>query len=82
MNEEKLYISVRDFGIGMPKEHLQKVFKKYYRVEESSLRFQGLGIGLFISKQIVERHGGRIGVLSEVGEGSEFFFEMDSKQIT
>ena len=80
MNEEKLYISVRDFGIGMPEEHLQKVFKKFYRVEESSLRFQGLGIGLFISKQIVERHGGKIGVLSKVGEGSEFFFELDSKQ--
>ncbi len=82
MNEEKLYISVRDFGIGMPEEHLKKVFKKFYRVEETSLRFQGLGIGLYISRQIVERHGGKIGVLSKVEEGSEFYFELDSKDST
>lgn len=68
------YFSVRDFGMGISNEHIESVFKKFYRVEETSLRFQGLGIGLYISRQIIERHGGKIGVKSKQNEGSEFFF--------
>ena len=71
---DKVYIAVKDFGIGMSQEHQQKVFGKFYRVEETSERFQGLGIGLFICQQIIERHQGTIGVKSAPGEGSEFYF--------
>jgi two-component system sensor histidine kinase/response regulator len=72
--DNTLYLAVKDFGIGMPEEHLQQVFEKFYRVEKTSLRFQGLGIGLYISKQIIERLGGEIGVNSKLGQGSEFYF--------
>jgi signal transduction histidine kinase len=72
--DEKLYVSVKDFGIGMSKEHQKKVFGKFYRIEETSERFQGLGIGLYICQQIIQRHQGTIGVKSKPGEGSEFYF--------
>lgn len=72
----EVYFSVRDHGIGMSTEHLQKVFDKFYRIEETSERFQGLGIGLYICKEIIERHNGKIGVDSALGEGSEFYFKI------
>ena len=71
---DEIYFSVRDFGIGMAKEHQQQIFGKFYRVEETSERFQGLGIGLYICLEIIERHQGKIGVNSEPGKGSEFYF--------
>lgn len=73
-DSEKVYVGVKDFGIGMTEDHFKNVFNKYYRVEETSLRFQGFGMGLFICKQIIERHGGEIGVKSKLGAGSEFYF--------
>lgn len=66
-------ISVRDFGIGIPPEDQKYVFDRFYRVNESSRRFSGLGLGLFISAEIIKRHGGTIGVDSS-GTGSEFHF--------
>lgn len=69
-----LRVSVLDFGIGIP-EHKQKgVFDKFYRVEESSLRFQGLGIGLYICAEIIRQHHGTYGVKSQQGHGSTFYF--------
>ncbi|MCY1548861.1 Sensor protein SrrB [compost metagenome] len=70
----KLHLSVIDHGIGMLPEQQEHVFDKFYRVEESSQRFQGLGIGLYICAEIIRRHGGDIGVKSEYGKGSEFYF--------
>lgn len=70
----QLYFSVKDFGIGMSEEHQQKIFDKFYRVEETSERFQGFGIGLYICHEIIQRHKGTIGVSSIPGEGSEFYF--------
>lgn len=72
--DKRLYVSVKDYGIGISADHLKNIFNKFYRVEETSLRFQGLGIGLYISRQIIERHEGQIGVYSKPGEGSEFYF--------
>ena len=69
-------ISIKDNGIGMGKHHLEKIFDRYYRVEEHAIQFQGLGIGLFISYEIIQRHGGKIWVESEPGKGSIFYFTL------
>ncbi|MEE1946530.1 hybrid sensor histidine kinase/response regulator [Pedobacter sp. KR3-3] len=74
VNEGALYVAVKDSGIGISPEQLPHVFDKFYRVEETSQRFQGLGIGLYISAEIIRRHGGKVGVNSTYGEGSEFYF--------
>ena len=76
---DDLYLSVLDQGIGMSAEQQKNVFEKFYRVEETSQRFQGLGIGLFIASEIVRRHGGNIGVKSTYGQGSEFYFTIPTK---
>ncbi|AYO58225.1 hybrid sensor histidine kinase/response regulator [Chryseobacterium sp. 6424] len=74
LRDDQLYFSVKDFGIGLSEEHRGRIFDKFYRVEETSERFQGLGIGLYICREIIERHQGTIGVNSTPGEGSEFYF--------
>ena len=69
-----LMVSIKDKGIGIGDYHLQKIFEKYYRVEDLPIRFQGLGLGLFISNEIVQRHNGRLWAESETGKGSTFSF--------
>lgn len=76
LRDGEIYFSVKDFGIGMSEEHQKKVFDKFYRVEETSERFQGLGIGLYICYEIIKRHKGKIGVNSSPGLGSEFYFHI------
>ncbi len=71
-----LHVSVTDRGVGMSEKHLEKVFDRYYRVEEHSVHFQGLGIGLYISYDIVKRHNGNMWVESVSGEGSTFHFTL------
>lgn len=81
LQNNELYIGVKDFGIGMQPEQVKRVFEKFYRVEETSHRFQGLGIGLYISSEIISRHGGHINVNSVYGEGSEFYFTIPIDQL-
>ena len=72
----EIYLGVKDYGIGIPDDLQEYVFDKFYRVEETATRFQGLGIGLYISAEIIKRHNGHFGVSSTNGEGSEFYFKL------
>ncbi|WEK71277.1 MAG: response regulator [Candidatus Chryseobacterium colombiense] len=73
---QEVRVNVTDFGIGIPDFKQDAVFKKFYRVEESSLQFQGMGIGLFICSEIIKQHHGTVGVSSVLNEGSTFYFTL------
>lgn len=78
--ENKLIISIKDNGIGIPKYDLENIFERFYRVDKSRSKLTGgIGVGLTISKAIVNAHGGNIFVESELGEGSEFKVEIPIK---
>ena len=68
-------ISVKDFGIGINKEHQKKIFTRFYRINaKNEQTYPGLGIGLFISQAIIKRHGGLITIMSKKNNGSIFRF--------
>ena len=70
-------ISVADKGIGISKKDQKEIFKRFHRVEgKSEDTYAGLGIGLFLAHEIVERHGGTLSVESELGKGSIFTFTL------
>ena len=79
---EHIYVGVKDFGIGINADQQKNVFEKFYRVEETAIHFQGLGIGLYISAEIIRRHNGEVGVQSIPGEGSEFYFSIPLQSIS
>ena len=66
---------IEDTGVGIPQEHLGRVFERFFRVPRSN-QPSGAGLGLAIAKEIVEAHGGSIGVRSKEGEGSRFSFTL------
>jgi two-component system, OmpR family, sensor kinase len=68
---------VKDFGIGIPVDEQQKVFDRYYRSENRSTEnFGGLGLGLYISSEIIKQHGGKIRVKGKPNKGSTFYFNL------
>lgn len=71
-----IIVSVQDFGIGIAAESLNKLFERYYRVDNTAMKFEGLGLGLFISSEILKRHHGSFWIESEEGKGSIFFFRL------
>ena len=74
---DQVKVSVKDNGIGLPNEALDKIFRKFYQVDTSSTREKGgSGLGLSICKGIIETHGGKIWAESELGKGATFSFTL------
>jgi signal transduction histidine kinase len=70
-----LRVEVQDHGVGIAEEHHDQVFKQFTRVQSGDERVgHGRGVGLFVSKFFVESHGGSVGLQSEAGQGSTFWF--------
>lgn len=77
---DKVLVEVEDSGIGIPKEDMPRIFERFYRVDKGRSRGQGgTGLGLAIVKHIVEAHGERISVRSELGTGTTFAFPLKKK---
>jgi PAS domain S-box-containing protein len=75
--------SVCDRGIGIPSDELSQVFERFHRGRQvSSTNYGGLGLGLYITKQIIERHGGTIWVESKEGSGTTFYFSLPAAPVT
>ena len=72
----KLVVAVKDDGPGVSEEEQDRIFQPYYRIEADRQRFPGLGLGLALSKQLAERHGGSMWVESIAGKGSIFAFSI------
>jgi signal transduction histidine kinase len=76
-DKRQLLIQVSDQGIGIPSGELEKVFERFYRIENDSTQsVRGVGLGLAVCRGIVEAHGGRIWVESTPGMGSTFYFTL------
>lgn len=82
-NEHEVWVSVSDTGVGIPPEEREKIFERFYQVEDSLTRKEGgIGLGLSIVQGLVELCEGRIWVESEVGQGSTFTFTIPQRQST
>ncbi len=75
--ENYALVSIKDEGMGISTMDKEKLFDRFYRVETTAMRnINGFGIGLYLCKEIIERHLGTIGVESEIGKGSTFWFRI------
>jgi two-component system phosphate regulon sensor histidine kinase PhoR len=78
--EDEVQVTVADTGIGIPREHLNRIFERFYRVDKNRSReLGGTGLGLSIVKHIIQSHGGRVWVNSELERGSAFSFSLPKK---
>lgn len=79
----KIFVSVKDHGIGIPKDSINKVWDRFYKTDNSRGRDKkGTGLGLSITKEIIEAHGENINVISTEGAGTEFIFSLPAAPIS
>jgi two-component system CheB/CheR fusion protein len=76
LNGNNVRVAVTDFGIGLSAVQKERIFERFYRVEDKKYMTSGLGMGLYICAEIISYHNGTIGVESEAGKGSTFYFEL------
>lgn len=82
-NEDVIKISIQDSGVGIPENEKEKIFKKFYRATNAAqVEPNGNGLGLFITQNIIKRHGGNIGFESRAGRGTTFWFTLPIKNIS
>jgi signal transduction histidine kinase len=74
-NDAEVIVSIADRGIGVHPEDISHLFERFYRAK-GARKAEGLGLGLFITRLLVEAHGGRLWVESELGKGSVFYFTL------
>jgi len=78
LNDDKVCIKVTDYGEGIPADKLRDIWERYYKVDKEHKMAQvGTGLGLSIVKNILNMHGSKYGVTSEIGVGSTFWFELN-----
>lgn len=82
LKDDDVLLSIRDEGMGIPKEELPRVFSRFYRVDKARSRAMGgTGLGLAISKDVVVEHGGKIWVRSVLNQGTTFFVSLPCEQL-
>ncbi len=81
LEKNKCIVSVEDFGIGIDKKHISKIFNRFYQIKDKEARgIPGLGIGLYLSHEIAQRHDGEIRIQSKKGKGSIFSLILPCQQ--
>ncbi|QBD75858.1 PAS domain S-box protein [Ktedonosporobacter rubrisoli] len=76
-NQQQVEVAVKDFGIGIAEEYHERIFERFYQVSDlQGKTYPGLGIGLYITRTIIERHGGHLWLESHKGKGSTFHFTL------
>ncbi len=75
-NHDEVEFSVKDHGQGIENKYLSRIFERYFKVPGATVDQTGTGLGLAIAKDFIEAQSGKIGVESELGEGSRFYFTL------
>lgn len=76
IRDNEVITCIQDYGIGIAKENHEKLFDKFYRVDHSSLKYQGMGLGLYISSEIIRKHQGKLWIDSDLNKGTKIYFSL------